>query len=59
MKEVEIKTKRMTLRPTSGEEIEALMERTDSDDLRAGLQGKCWTAANAIRRTGSGTRRGK
>ena len=35
MKELEIKTKRMTLRPMSDGEIEALMERIDSDDLRA------------------------
>lgn len=35
MKEIEIKTKRMTLRPISDGEIEALMEHIDSDDLRA------------------------
>lgn len=31
----EIKTKRMTIRPTSDAEIEALMERTPSDELRS------------------------
>lgn len=35
MKEIEIKTKSMTLRPISDGEIEALMEHIDSDDLRA------------------------
>lgn len=35
MKETEIKTKRMTLRPMSDEEIEALTEGIDDDDLRA------------------------
>lgn len=35
MKELEIKTKRMTLHPMSDGEIAALMERVDSDDLRA------------------------
>lgn len=35
MKEIKIKTKRMTLRPMSDEEIEALIKRTDSDELRA------------------------
>lgn len=35
MKKAEIKMKRMTLRPMSDDEIEALMERTNSDDLRA------------------------
>lgn len=35
MKELEIKTKRLTLRPMSDGEIEALMERIDDDDLRA------------------------
>lgn len=35
MKEIEIKTKRMTLRPMLDAEIEALMERIDSDELRA------------------------
>ncbi len=35
MKKIEIKTKRMTLRPMSDGEIEALMERIDSDELRA------------------------
>ena len=35
MKEIKIKTKRMTLRPLSDEEIEALIKRTDSDELRA------------------------
>ena len=35
MKEVEIKTKRMTLRPMPDGEIETLMERIDDDDLRA------------------------
>lgn len=34
MKETEIKTKRMTLRPMSDGEIEALMEHIDSDELR-------------------------
>ena len=32
---VEIKTKRLTLRPMSDGAIEALMERTDSDELRS------------------------
>lgn len=35
MKELEIKTKRMTLRPMPDSEIEALMERIDDDELRA------------------------
>ena len=35
MKELEIKTKRMTLRPMPDGEIEALMERIDDDELRA------------------------
>lgn len=35
MKETKIKTKRMTLHPMSDEETEALMERTDSEELRA------------------------
>ena len=35
MKEVEIKTKRMTLRPMLDGEIEALMERIDDEGLRA------------------------
>lgn len=35
MKETKIKTKRMTLQPMSDEETEALMERTDSEELRA------------------------
>ncbi len=35
MKEPEIRTKRMTLRPMSDGEIEELMGRIDSDDLRA------------------------
>ena len=35
MKELEIKTKRLTLRPMSDGEIEAQMERIDDDDLRA------------------------
>ena len=34
MKEIKIKTKRMTLRPMSDSEIEALIARTDSDELR-------------------------
>ena len=34
MKEIEIKTKRIKLRPMSDGEIEALMEHIDSDDLR-------------------------
>ena len=35
MKKTEIKTKRMILRPMSDSEIEALMERTDSEELRS------------------------
>ena len=35
MKKTEIKTKRMLLRPMTDEEIEALSERTDSEELRA------------------------
>lgn len=35
MKELEIKAKRMTLRPMPDSEIEALMERIDDDELRA------------------------
>lgn len=35
MKELEIKTKRMTLRPMPDSEIEALMEHIDDDELRA------------------------
>ncbi len=35
MKKIEVKTKRMTLRPMSDEEIEALTEGIDDDDLRA------------------------
>ena len=34
MKKIEVKTKRMALRPMSDGEIEALMERIDDDDLR-------------------------
>ncbi len=34
MKVIEIKTKRMKLRPMSDDEIEALMKHIDSDDLR-------------------------
>jgi len=34
MKEIRIKTKRMTLQPMSDEEIEALIERMDSEELR-------------------------
>lgn len=34
MKEIEIKTKRLSLRPMSDEEIETMMERMDSDELR-------------------------
>ena len=33
MKKLEIKTKRMTLRPMSDDEIEALMEHIDSEEL--------------------------
>lgn len=35
MKEIRIETKRMTLQPMSDEETEALMERMDSEELRA------------------------
>lgn len=34
MKEIEIKTKRLSLRPMSDGEIETMMERMDSDELR-------------------------
>lgn len=34
MKEIEIKTKRLSLHPMSDEEIETMMERMDSDELR-------------------------
>ena len=34
MKEIKIKTKRMLLRPLADEEIEALIERTASEELR-------------------------
>ena len=35
MKKLEVKTKRMVLRPMTDAEIEMLMERLDSDELRA------------------------